>query len=537
MSTGGLSGPRPFFSIHAADNLFRYFPVINMLQTALNTPEYFTVTFELVPRQGFDRKHVDPLLDFARQAREDSRITALSITDNPGGNPALAPVAIGTELVDIGMEPIIHFSLKDKNRNQIGSHIYLYQHLHLRSLLVMGGDFPNRGYYGRGKPVYDLDSVQVLQLLKDMEKGLYPDRSGKRKEQYPAPNIFKGCAVSPFKISEAEQVWQYVKLLQKIRAGADFVITQVGFDIRKFKELTDFLHERRIRIPLLANVFIPTLPLARALAAGKIPGIFLPEKLVQQMEAEAAAGADSARLDRAAFMISRLKKCGYQGVHLGGVNLRFQDIAYVLDRVEELDKEKLPADANYDFPVPGTWYYFQHPPSDGRKQGDQTARPLTPGTGPGAVRLHQLGHTVLFTEKYITGRLFARCCLFCAKKRYRFNILLFLEKTLKRLLYNCQMCGDCTLFHSAFLCPQWHCPKRLVNGPCGGSNQGRCEVHPERLCFWVRVYKRLDRQSTLTSLAARPHLPPKDWQREKTSSWVNFFSDQPNEQEEQKEKE
>lgn len=497
-----------------------------MLQTALNTPEYFTVTFELVPRQGFDRKDVDPLLDFARQAREDGRITALSVTDNPGGNPALAPVALGTELVEIGLEPIIHFSLKDKNRNQIGSHIYLYQHLHLRSLLVMGGDFPNRGYYGRGKPVYDLDSIQTLQLLKDMESGLYPDRSDRRKKQYPAPNIFKGCVVSPFKITEAEQIWQYTKLLYKIRAGADFIITQVGFDIRKFKELPEFLHERGIQIPLLANVFIPSLALARALAGGKIPGIILPEKLAQQMEAEVAAGADQARLDRAVFMISRLKRCGYQGVHLGGVNLRFQDIAYVLDRVEQLDREELPADADHDFPVPGTWYYFQHPSSDDKEQGHNAAFPLMLGTAPGAVRLHKLGHTFLFTDKYITGRLFARFCLFCAKGRYRFNFLLWLEKTFKRFVYNCQMCGDCTLFYSAFLCPQWHCPKRLVNGPCGGSNQGKCEVHPERLCFWIRVYDRLDKTTTLASLAALPSFPPKDWQREKTSSWVNFFSDQ-----------
>ncbi|MCI5150812.1 MAG: methylenetetrahydrofolate reductase, partial [Candidatus Electrothrix sp. MAN1_4] len=79
-----------------------------MLETALNTPEYFTITFELVPRQGFARKQVDPLLDFAREAREDGRITALSITDNPGGNPALAPVAIGAELMEIGIEPLVH---------------------------------------------------------------------------------------------------------------------------------------------------------------------------------------------------------------------------------------------------------------------------------------------------------------------------------------------------------------------------------------------------------------------------------------------
>ncbi|MCI5138535.1 MAG: methylenetetrahydrofolate reductase, partial [Candidatus Electrothrix sp. AR1] len=261
-----------------------------MFQTALNTPEYFTITFELVPRHGFNGDHVDSLLDFARQAREDGRITALSITDNPGGNPALAPVAIGTELVEIGVEPLVHFSLKDKNRNQIGSHLYLYQRLHLRSLLVMGGDFPNSGYYGQGKPVYDLDSIQALQLLKDMESGRYPDRTGKLKKQYPTPNIFKGCVVSPFKTTEAEQVWQYAKLLRKIRAGADFVITQVGFDIRKFEELTEFIGEQGIKIPLLANVFIPTLPLARAFSAGKTPGIILSEKLVGRMEAEAAAG-------------------------------------------------------------------------------------------------------------------------------------------------------------------------------------------------------------------------------------------------------
>ncbi|MDU9048294.1 MAG: methylenetetrahydrofolate reductase C-terminal domain-containing protein [Candidatus Electrothrix sp. Rat3] len=499
-----------------------------MLRTALKKPDEFTVTFELVPRQGFDGKQVDPLLDFAQQAKEDGRIKALSITDNPGGNPALAPVAIGTELVEIGIEPLIHFSLKDKNRNQLGSHIYLYQRLRLRSLLVMGGDFPRPGYYyGQGKPVYDLDTIQVLQLLKDMENGRYPDRSDKRRNQYPTPSIFKGCVVSPFKATEAEQVWQYSKLLHKIQAGADFVITQVGFDIRKFEELVEFLNEQEIKIPLLANVFIPSLPLARALAAGKIPGILLPDNLVTRMEAEAAAGATHARLDRAAFMISRLKKCGYQGVHLGGSNLPFKDVAYVLDRVEQLDREGLPDNADYDFPIPGTWYYFQHSLAENKEEKKKkVAEPLAPGTVLGMTWMHRLGHALLFTDQYFTGKLFAHFCLFCAQGQYRLNCLLWLEKTVKRLVYNCQMCGECTLYHSAFLCPQWHCPKRLVNGPCGGSNQGRCEVHPERFCFWVRVYNRLDNRTTLASLVDPPHLPPKDWRREKTSSWVNFFSDQ-----------
>ena len=505
-----------------------------MLETALNTPEYFTITFELVPRQGFDRKQVDPLLDFAREAREDGRITALSITDNPGGNPALAPVAIGAELMEIGIEPLVHFSLKDKNRNQLGSHIYLYQRLHLRSLLVMGGDFPRPGYYyGQGKPVYDLDTIQALQLLKDMENGCYPDRRDRQRSQYPAPSICKGCVVSPFKVTEAEQVWQYAKLLYKIRAGADFVITQVGYDIGKFEELKEFLDEQGVSTPLLANIFIPNLRLARAFATGKIPGILLPQELLQRMEAEAVAGADRARLDRAALMVSRLKKCGYRGAHLGGANLCFQDIAYVLDRVEQLDREGLPNNADYDFPMPGVWHYFQQNLSDNDKSESKDRRttvPLAPGTSPGMVWLHKLGHLFLFTEKYFTGRLFARFCLFCGKDPIRLDLLICLEKTIKRLIYNCQMCGECTLYRATFLCPQWHCPKRLVNGPCGGSNKGRCEVYPERSCFWVRVYNRLDTCTTLESLAEHPHFSPKDWRREKTSSWVNYFADQQNQQ-------
>lgn len=503
-----------------------------MLKTALNDPNEFTVTFELVPRQGFDGKRVNRLLEFSKQAKADGRIKALSITDNPGGNPALAPVAIGEELLEIGIEPLIHLSLKDKNRNQIGSHIYLYQRLKLRSLLVLGGDFPNPGYYGQGKPVYDMDTIQTLRLLKDMESGHYPDRSGKKQEQYPAPTLFKGCVVSPFKKNEAEQVWQYAKLLRKVKAGADFIITQVGFDMRKSEELIRFLHQEAVDLPVLASVFIPTLSVARALTAGKIPGILFAQELVTRMEDEAAAGADRARLDRAAGMLVRLKRYGYQGAHLGGNNLKFEDISYVLDMFEQLDRETVPPDLDCDFPIKKTWYFYKERQAAVKTQDAATyttadaVTPLNPGSKPGASKTYETGHYLLFTERTVVGRLFAVFCLFCSRRQYRVNMLLWIEKTIKRQMFDCQMCGDCTLAHSAFLCPQWNCPKRLVNGPCGGSNNGYCEVFPDRLCFWVRVYNRLDTRTTLEFLSRQAHLPPKDWKREKTSSWINFFSDQ-----------
>ncbi len=489
-----------------------------MFKTSLTNTDEFTITYELVPGQGSGGKQVDRLLDFARQAKADGRIKALSITDNPGGNPALAPVAIGTELAQMGMEPLIHFSLKDKNRNQAESHIFLYQRLKIHSLLILGGDFPKPSYYGQAKPVFDLDTIQTLQLMQDMEKGCYRKQIG--KEYTGRPALFKGCVVSPFKATEAEQVRQYVKLLHKVRAGADFIITQLGFDMLKFAELMKFLRQEHIKLPVLANIFIPSVPVAQAMASGKVPGILLAQTLVDRLQQEQVAGDRQARLRRAASMIIQVKKLGYQGVHIGGNGLDFADARFVMDRVEALEgKTDMPAD-DVNFPTT-SWYLYKDP---GTAEDEPEMTVLTPGSRPGGVAGHALAHLLLFSDTTFTGKAFGRFCRFCDRSPFRRNFLYTVEKVLKRLLFNCRMCGDCTLAQSTYLCPQSGCPKRLVNGPCGGSWNGRCEVFPKRRCFWVRVYERLDPQTTVRSLAEVPHLPPKDWALEKTSSWINYFN-------------
>lgn len=496
-------------------------PERNQFRTSLTNPNEFTIAYELVPGQGFGGKQVDRLLDFSRKAKADGRIKALSITDNPGGNSALAPAAIGEELLQIGIEPLIHFSLKDKNRSQVASHIFLYQRMLMHSLLVMGGDYPKPGYYGQARPVYDLDTIQALQLMHDVENGYYPDHQQEKKhEQLPSPILFKGCVVSPFKTTEAEQVWQYAKLLHKVRAGADFIITQLGYDKRKFTELMTFLRQNDIDLPVLANVFIPSLLVTRAMATGRIPGVLVADELVTRMEHEAAAGDTKARLNRAAAMIVCLKELGFQGVHLGGNCLDFEDIQHVLDRVEQMEGATELSDPDCDFPIKDTWYYYK---TEQNSAGKPSLTPLIPGARPGAAKVHELSHHLLFSEQTLTGRLFGKFCLFCDRGRNRTKILRFVERIIKRLLFNCRMCGDCTLAKSSYLCPQSGCPKQLVNGPCGGSREGYCEVFPERRCFWVRVYKRLDPHTTIEILTESPSLHPKNWALEKTSSWINHF--------------
>jgi len=100
--------------------------------------------------------------------------------------------------------------------------------------------------------------------------------------------------------------------------------------------------------------------------------------------------------------------------------------------------------------------------------------------------------------------------------------MLFGEDLIKIPLFRCQQCGECVLSHTAFICCQ-RCPKRLRNGPCGGTREGGyCEVYPERYCVWFQIARRsrlLRRRSLLASVASIHN-----WRLEKTSAWLNVFT-------------
>jgi methylenetetrahydrofolate reductase (NADPH) len=108
-----------------------------------------------------------------------------------------------------------------------------------------------------------------------------------------------------------------------------------------------------------------------------------------------------------------------------------------------------------------------------------------------------------------------------ANERRISRFLRFFEDIVKVLLFGCQHCGECLLSSTGFVCCQT-CPKRLRNGPCGGTGEdGSCEVYPERECVWYKIYYRsklLNRISLLYRIN-RIH----NWNLEGTSSWLNVF--------------
>ncbi|MBL4903262.1 MAG: methylenetetrahydrofolate reductase C-terminal domain-containing protein [Desulfocapsa sp.] len=486
----------------------------NIFRDSLLNPQEFTITYELVPGRGSGGKRLEKILQLAENAKADGRIKAFSVTDNPGGHPALSPTALGLDIQAMGISPLLHFSLKDKNRNMAESQLFECHRHDLLNLLILGGDFPRYGYQGQAMPVFDLDSPQLLSLIERLRHDftVKKDAPGQAMD-LPAMDFFAGCVVSPFKTLESEQVWQYVKLLTKIQCGAQFVISQLGFDMDKYAELIRLSHDQQLSVPLMANVFVPTLPVARIMNKGRIPGVILPNTLLQRMEEEAGNDdkGEEARLVRAAKMIAALREMGYAGIHLGGNIQNFESISFLLDKAEHFTGADLAKEVH--FPEPSTWYLHKNCSDKPRKY----SMPLLFDS-------NNFIHKQVFNEKGLLFPVAEKISLKALDNPFLNKIYTFLEHLSKKILFHCRMCGDCTLSESSYLCPQSGCPKRLVNGPCGGSIKGYCEVYPkEKLCFWVRSYHRGPKPDCNTIQATKP-IPPKDWSLNRTSSWLNYFS-------------
>lgn len=486
----------------------------NIFRDSLLNPTEFTITYELVPGRGSSGKRLDNILHLAESAKTDGRIKAFSITDNPGGHPALSPLSLGLDMQAMGLSPLLHFSLKDKNRNLAESQLFECHRHDMLNLLVLGGDFPRYGFQGQAMPVFDLDSTQLLSLIERLRHNFHVKKGAPGQAMdLPKMDFFAGCVVSPFKTLESEQTWQYVKLLTKVQCGAQFIISQLGFDILKYQELLLFCKEQGITLPLMANVFVPSLTVARIMNKGRVPGVLLPDALLHRMEEEASLPDHGleARLIRAAKMIADLRAMGYSGIHLGGNNLNFESIAFLLDQAEAFATETPHPEVH--FPTADTWYL-----DSAGTTGPRTRNLALLFT------INDKIHEQVFTPKGLLFPMAQKVSLQVLSSPFLKRCYTLFEHLLKKLLFQCRMCGDCTLQESSYLCPQSGCPKRMINGPCGGSNLGYCEVYPgERLCFWVRSYHR-GMAPDCQTIHALESIPAKDWSLNRTSSWLNYFS-------------
>jgi len=497
----------------------------NRFQMSLTNPDKMAVTWELISGRGAREKLQEGALMAAEQAVKGGRIDAIALTDNPGGNPAILADCLGQEILKLGMEPLLHFTCKDRNRNQIESQLYALDRAQVRNLLVITGDYPVTGFQGRPSPVFDLDPTHVLHLIGEMNRGLaYPGPKGIIRNQ--PSNFFAGVAVSPFKAMEAEQRVQYFKLKKKIAAGARFVVTQLGYDARKFHELILFMDQNGLNVPVVGNIFLLPYGAGKLMNENKIPGCVVTDKLLADLDRERQAPdkGTEARLLRAAKMYAFMKGMGFSGVHIGGHGVKYEQLLFIMEKGEELSLNWQELVREFDYPQPGGFYLYEKDETTGLNRETPVRLEHRPPDAPvGFVYpLSRIFHRLMFEPgRNLFGlmRSLSRTVDGTATEK----ILHKLEHWAKVLLYDCRDCGDCALTDVAYNCPMSQCPKNQRNGACGGSYEGWCEVYPEeRRCIYVKAYARLKHYREEENLDAYT-VAPCNWDFYQTSSWINFY--------------
>ena len=469
----------------------------------LRRPGSFTVCLALRAQYEVEPSAGEALRLRVAGCTESGLVQGFFVSDGSHGARALSAETIAAWVLERGGEPVVSLSLAMQSRTEALERVRAWCAMGVRNLLVVTGDYQVANNWKRN--LFDIDSLQALMLLRE---------DAEQRDGFPA-DLHKGCVVTSFKRLESELMWQYARLRRKVVAGADFIVSQAGFDPRAWDELIRFCRLEGLARPVIGSILVPDGELARRIVAGKVPGIAVPPRLLERL----ASSATASGLRLAGAGVAILRGLGYQGVLLGGRPLEPGEVRVILEEAERLAPRWEESLREFSEPLP-RYSYFRKDEKTGLNE-DRLAE--VPGRGwprPMYGFSYAIDH-LLFGPVKPVFRLLTRTCEFCDTRPFWKRALMGLEWLSKAPLYRCGMCGDCTLYACGFFCSESGCPKRMVNGPCGGSRGGECEMSFAGTCLWVKVYERLKSRVERPAFTAPP-IPPKDRRLEGTSSWINF---------------
>ncbi len=472
----------------------------------LSNSACFPICYNLLPHFAGQGQEYSALIKRLEEVLADGRIHTFFLSDRPARRQPFSSLQLAKDILAAGGEPVVSLALTSTDRNAAVDKLQRYYQVGVRQFLFVSGDYPQESDNFAAKPVFDIDSVQLFMLAAELQES----------EKFVA-----GCVVSPFKTFESEQIWQYEKLRRKISLGADFIVTQLGYDMRKFDELIQFCRLHKITVPLVANIFITDMQTARMIQARVIPGVKMPGPLLRLLHEEPAS--QQGAITRTAKIMAVVNGLGYNGALLGTGAANFREVQQVLDQAETFQADWQNHLDQLNFAGSTTpFYYFQKNTSNGLNNRETAPVALKHFPSP-TYTLSFFVDWLVYVPQGPLFKLTGKFCFFCHTRKYWYGFLWLLEYITKGILYGCKMCGDCTLYACGFLCYQSGCPKKMLNGPCGGSIDGYCEVFPEKKrCHWVKVYHHMKGVRQHVTFVAPP-IPPKNNALNRTSSWINFF--------------
>jgi methylenetetrahydrofolate reductase (NADPH) len=276
----------------------------------------FVITTEVGPPKGTDITELEEAAEVLR-----GKVDAANVTDQQSSVMRLGSLPVCHMLKSKGLDPVFQITCRDRNRLALQSDLLSAWVLGVENVLSITGDLPALGDHPQAKPVYDLDSVQLLEVIGKLNGG--HDMAG--NELKGKPSLFPGAVVNPGANTEAALELQIMKMEKKIKAGARFFQTQAIYEPESFAKFMKRVEG--FKVPVLAGV-IPLKSAGMARFMNKnVAGVFVPEELIERM----ADAEDRVQTGIAitAELIKQLKDM-CQGVHIMAIGWE-KKVPLVLD--------------------------------------------------------------------------------------------------------------------------------------------------------------------------------------------------------------
>ena len=289
----------------------------------------FAITAEMAPPKGCD---FTEQLEVAELLK--GKVDAVNVTDMQSACLKASSLGLCIKLQQNGIDAIVQMTGRDRNRMAIMGDVLSAAAFGINTVLALTGDHPTVGDCKEALPVYDLDSVGILEMLSEMEQ-TGTDCGGNALSV--TPKLFKGAVVTPVYDPLPLQI---SKLKKKVAAGAQFIQTQGIFDMDSLKSFMQQVRAAGITVPIMAGIIpLKTAGMAKFMNAN-VPGIQVPDWMIQRLEAAAAEGKEKgvkglpmqAGMDMAAEFIAQIKAENVcEGVHIMAIGAE-QNVPEILKR-------------------------------------------------------------------------------------------------------------------------------------------------------------------------------------------------------------
>jgi methylenetetrahydrofolate reductase (NADPH) len=286
----------------------------------------FVITSEVGPVKGCIKKGIEP--EFLKEAKKVAgSVDAVNVTDNQSAIMKLGSLAASVSLKREGIEPIFQLTCRDRNRIALQSDLLSACSLGIENVLCLTGDHIKLGDHKSAKAVFDIDSVQLIDVAAKLNSGY--DMMGNQLTE--PTNLAIGAVVNPnFEPLDL----QLMKMEKKIEAGAQFFQTQAVYDPGRFELFIE--KAGKFGVPIQYGIVLIKSPEMGRYMNEHVSGVHVPDSLIEEMGSVPREGRKDRAIEIAARLINEIAPM-VQGIHI--MPLGWSDI--IPDILARIDKDDL----------------------------------------------------------------------------------------------------------------------------------------------------------------------------------------------------